>query len=77
MDQRNVSMAGRFWSILVFTSHIGRVIDYIKNQEIHHQKNSFKAEYLELLSRFDVSYDEKYVFDFFDRGAKEAPNGAE
>jgi hypothetical protein len=46
-----------------------RVIDYIKNQEIHHQKNSFKTEYFELLSRFEVPYDEKYVFDFFERGA--------
>jgi putative transposase len=58
-------------------SHIDRVIKYINNQEAHHAKTAFRTEYLEMLSRFEVSYDEKYVFVFFDRGAKEAPNGAE
>jgi putative transposase len=58
-------------------SHIDRVIKYVKNQEVHHQQNSFKTEYLELLSRFAVLYEEKYVFDFLDRGAEEAPNRAE
>jgi putative transposase len=47
-------------------SHISRVINYIKKQEIHHQQTSFKAEYLELLSRCEISYDEKHVFDFFE-----------
>ena len=39
---------------------------YIENQEIHHRKKSFRAEYLELLRKFEVEYDERYVFEFFD-----------
>lgn len=47
-------------------SHIDRVIKYVLNQEKHHYKKSFREEYLELLSRFEISFDEKYIFDFVD-----------
>ena len=42
-------------------SHIGKVYNYILNQEKHHQKLTFKDEYLELLKKFEVEYDEKYL----------------
>lgn len=41
------------------------VIRYIMNQEIHHQKNSFRAEYVDMLNEFEISYDEKYLFEFY------------
>jgi len=44
-------------------SQINTVIKYIMNQENHHQKKTFKEEYLEFLEKFDVDYDSKYVFD--------------
>jgi putative transposase len=45
-------------------SHIDNVIKYIHNQELHHQKSSFKNEYLELLTKFNIPFEEKYTFDF-------------
>jgi len=45
-------------------SQIGSVINYIQNQEKHHQKKTFRQEYLEFLEKFDVPFDEKYLFDF-------------
>lgn len=42
------------------------VINYIKNQEEHHMKQSFKHEYLELLEKFEIPYDERYIFEFYD-----------
>ncbi|NVO04003.1 MAG: IS200/IS605 family transposase [Bacteroidetes bacterium] len=39
------------------------VINYIKNQEEHHRKRSFKDEYRDFLEKFNVEYDEKYVWD--------------
>jgi putative transposase len=42
------------------------VIKYILNQERHHQKTSFRKEYIDLLSKMDVNYDENYLFDFFE-----------
>ena len=42
------------------------VINYIMNQEAHHNIKSFKDEYLKMLSDFDVEYDDKYLFEFYD-----------
>lgn len=47
-------------------SHIDSVCRYILNQEEHHSKRTFKDEYLELLKKFDVNYDEKYLFDWIE-----------
>ena len=42
-------------------SQLDSVIWYIRNQEKRHSKQNFKAEYLELLRKFDVAFDTKYV----------------
>jgi putative transposase len=43
-------------------SQLGAVIRYIQNQQKHHAKKSFRDEYLELLEKFGVEYDQKYIF---------------
>lgn len=45
-------------------SQIDNVIKYILNQEEHHKKISFKEEYLDFLKKFEIEYDEKYLFDW-------------
>ena len=47
-------------------SQIPDVARYIENQELHHSKKTFREEYLDMLRMFEVEYDEKYLFDFFD-----------
>ncbi len=47
-------------------SHIEKVYKYILNQEIQHQKKSFKLEYMELLEKFKIDYKEEFLFDFYD-----------
>lgn len=47
-------------------SQISSVYNYILNQEKHHQKKTFKDEYLEFMKKFDISFEEKYLFDFYD-----------
>ena len=47
-------------------SQIDTVIKYIQNQEKHHNKKSFKEEYLEFLKKFEIEYDEKYLFEWID-----------
>ena len=42
-------------------SQIDRVVKYIKNQKSHHEKKTFKEEYLEFLERFAIPYNEKYA----------------
>jgi putative transposase len=44
-------------------SHIDAVYKYIANQEEHHKKENFKDEYISLLNKFNVKFDEKYIFE--------------
>mgnify|MGYP002076082577 CR=1 FL=1 len=43
-------------------SHVGAVVDYINNQEEHHKKKTFLEEYHDFLEKFDIEYDERYLF---------------
>jgi len=45
-------------------SQIEKVYHYIQHQEEHHKKQTFKEEYIGLLKKFNVDYDERYLFDF-------------
>lgn len=47
-------------------SHISHAADYIKNQEAHHQQKTFRTEYLDLLNKFEVPFEDRYLFAFFD-----------
>ena len=42
-------------------SQIDKVTKYIMNQEQHHKIKTFRDEYIELLKKYDVSYDDKYI----------------
>lgn len=42
------------------------VIQYIMDQENHHQIQTFREEYLEMLRKFEMEYDERYIFEFYD-----------
>jgi len=43
-------------------SQLPNVIGYIKNQEQHHKIKSFREEYFDILEKFEVEYNEKFVF---------------
>ncbi len=47
-------------------SHITNVYDYILNQEEHHKKKTFREEYHELLKKFEIDFNEKYLFEWID-----------
>jgi putative transposase len=47
-------------------SQLSTIIRYIQNQEKHHQRRTFKSEYMTLLRKFDIAFDDKYVFDFLE-----------
>src|SRR5256886_8059471 len=47
-------------------SQLNTIIRYIQTQEKHHQRRSFKDEYLALLRKFDIGFEEKYVFKFIE-----------
>jgi len=46
-------------------SQIDKVYRYIANQEAHHEKNTFKDEYIDFLVKSGIDYDEKYLFEMY------------
>ncbi len=44
-------------------SEIATVITYITNQHEHHHKKTFQDEYRAFLKKYNVEYDERYVWD--------------
>jgi len=47
-------------------SQLDTIIRYIQNQERHHRRRSFKDEYLAWLKKFEVPFEDKYIFQFID-----------
>ncbi len=45
-------------------SQIDGVIHYVMNQKSHHSKTTFREEYLNLLRKFGVDFNEKYLFEW-------------
>ena len=47
-------------------SSLDNVINYIKNQKKHHQKKTFKEEYLELLHKFEIEFKSEYLYEWIE-----------
>jgi REP element-mobilizing transposase RayT len=47
-------------------SQIGNVINYIANQKEHHKTKTFKEEYVEFLKKFNISFEEQFLFHWID-----------
>lgn len=45
-------------------SHIQNVYQYIMNQEAHHRRKTFKDEYMELLEKFEIPFEERFLFEW-------------
>lgn len=43
-------------------SELHKVINYIEQQELHHKKVTFIEEYLDFLEKFEINYDDRYIF---------------
>jgi REP element-mobilizing transposase RayT len=42
------------------------VIQYIRNQKEHHAGKTFREEYMDMLKKFDMSFEDAYLFEFYD-----------
>jgi putative transposase len=47
-------------------SQVQMIYKYILNQKRHHMETKFRKEYQEFLRRFEIPYDEKYLFEFYE-----------
>jgi hypothetical protein len=62
LNQRFEWQSG-YGAFSVSASQIDEVRSYIRNQEQHHRKLSFKEEFLAFLRKHQIDFDLKYVFD--------------
>jgi len=61
--QRRFEWQDGFGAFSYSQSHIDAVFHYIENQEKHHEKQTFREEYIEMLQRYEVDFNEDYLFD--------------
>ena len=47
-------------------SQLNNVVKFFANQKEFHKKITFKEEYIVFLKKFEISFDEKYLFAFYD-----------
>ena len=47
-------------------SQLDAVAKYVLNQEKHHAKRTFREEYTTLLDRFEVEYEDRYLFNWIE-----------
>ena len=60
---RTFAWQAGYGSFSVGSEEYSRVLSYVRNQEEHHKKVSFKEEYLKMLKEHGVEYDERYLWD--------------
>jgi hypothetical protein len=68
MKRQKKNLAGFAWQLGYGVFSIGKsqlpaLVRYIEIQEEHHRRRSFQNEFRSLLKRYDVEYDERYVWD--------------
>ena len=63
LEYRKFYWQSGYGAFSVSQSHVEQVRRYILRQEQHHRKVTFQDEYREFLRRYDVEYDERYIWD--------------
>lgn len=62
-EQRKFAWQSGYGAFSVSLSRLGEVRRYIENQAEHHRTRTFQEEFLELLKRHNLAFDERYVWD--------------
>ena len=62
-DFRDFAWQAGYGAFSVGQLEYQKVMDYISNQKEHHKGLSFQEEYLRFLKRYQMKYDEKYLWE--------------
>jgi putative transposase len=62
-DQRLFAWQEKYGAFSVSVSQLDIIINYIKNQKEHHHKQSFQEEFLMLLKKHRIEFDERHLWD--------------
>jgi len=61
-DQRAFSWQEEYGAFSVSVSQLNKTIAYIRCQPEHHRKMTFQEEFLRLLKKHNVEYDERHLW---------------
>jgi putative transposase len=62
-EHRSFSWQEKYGAFSVSVSLLDDVIEYIRSQEKHHRKMTFQEEFITLLKKHRIEYDERYLWD--------------
>ncbi len=62
-DLKGFAWQDGFGVFSVSKSNVPDVVEYIRNQRVHHTKQTFEDEYISLLKLHGIDYDERFLFD--------------
>jgi REP element-mobilizing transposase RayT len=62
-EHRLFSWQEKYGAFSVSVSLLDDVIEYIRKQEEHHRKMTFQEEFISLLKKHRIEYDERYLWD--------------
>jgi len=62
-DLQNFAWQIGYGAFSVNHSNLQQTINYIKNQKKHHAEQNFKNEFLVLLKKHEINYNEKYIWE--------------
>ena len=63
IEYKNFYWQNGYGAFSIGESQVKTLKEYIQDQEEHHRKKSFKEEFLEILNRYGVEHDERYLWD--------------
>jgi REP element-mobilizing transposase RayT len=61
-EHREFAWQDEYGAFSVSVSQLDKTIEYIKRQETHHRKMTFQEEFLALLKKHHIEYDERYLW---------------
>jgi putative transposase len=62
-DQRLFAWQEKYGAFGVSVSQLEKITKYIENQPQHHRKMSFQEEFVSLLNKHNIEYDERYLWE--------------
>ncbi len=54
-----------YGAFLYSAEHIDTICKYIQNQQLYHQKKTFREEYINFLNEYQIEFEDKYLFEFY------------
>ena len=62
-DQHLFSWQVKYGAFSVSVSQLDKIVDYIENQEEHHRKVTFQEEFIALLKKHNIDYEERFLWE--------------